>query len=369
MVKRIVSIGAVIIVLALLVLGGFAVIGDQVNDNKREAQLRHVMSESSKRELERQSSKRNSSSEMTRTSTSSSSTDSSSVSSSSSSESSNVTADKMTNAQADAALMDLSAEERGALILREWQERTAATNNWLAEVLKSDIHVFLQQQGNSEGFGIPVMVDGGVMGVKIDGDNRIVSSRKLVFTGPVSDLGTVLEQDPSLADKIDRLVVMAGTFGAGNIAEPEQDGTAEWNVFWDPQAFKVVFDSNIKIQMVGLESTHEVPLTPADRLRWAKLRSHPVMDFIGQAYATVPVLTHFETNSTYFLWDVLTTAFAQNPTLVETKQMTVDVVPTGQSRGRTFETPAGRDIEFVYHVDHDAFFKFFEETILAIENY
>lgn len=191
----------------------------------------------------------------------------------------------------------------------------------------------------------------------------------LVFTGPVSDLGTVLEQDPSLADKIDRLVVMAGTFGAGNIAEPEQDGTAEWNVFWDPQAFKVVFDSNIKIQMVGLESTHEVPLTPADRLRWAKLRSHPVMDFIGQAYATVPVLTHFETNSTYFLWDVLTTAFAQNPALVETKQMTVDVVPTGQSRGRTFETPAGRDIEFVYHVDHDAFFKFFEETILAIENY
>ncbi|MBU7544456.1 nucleoside hydrolase [Weissella cibaria] len=191
----------------------------------------------------------------------------------------------------------------------------------------------------------------------------------LVFTGPVSDLGTVLEQDLSLADKIDRLVVMAGTFGAGNIAEPEQDGTAEWNVFWDPQAFKVVFDSNIKIQMVGLESTHEVPLTPADRLRWAKLRSHPVMDFIGQAYATVPVLTHFETNSTYFLWDVLTTAFAQNPALVETKQMTVDVVPTGQSRGRTFETPAGRDIEFVYHVDDDAFFKFFEETILAIENY
>ena len=104
----------------------------------------------------------------------------------------------------------------------------------------------------------------------------------LVFTGPVSDLGTVLEQDPSLADKIDRLVVMAGTFGTGNIAEPEQDGTAEWNVFWDPQAFKVVFDSNIKIQMVGLESTHEVPLTPADRLRWAKLRSHPVMDFIGK---------------------------------------------------------------------------------------
>ncbi|MBC6498437.1 nucleoside hydrolase [Weissella confusa] len=69
-----------------------------------------------------------------------------------------------------------------------------------------------------------------------------------------SDLGAVLQRDPSLSAKIDRLVVMAGTFGVGNIAEPEQDGTAEWNVFWDPQAFKIVFDSDIKIQMVGSAS-------------------------------------------------------------------------------------------------------------------
>ena len=191
----------------------------------------------------------------------------------------------------------------------------------------------------------------------------------LVFTGPVSDLGTALQRDPTLSAKINRLVVMAGTFGVGNVAEPEQDGTAEWNVFWDPQAFKIVFDSDIKIQMVGLESTHEVPLTPADRLRWAKLRLHPVMDFVGQAYATVPVLTHFETNSTYFLWDVLTTAYSQKPELVETKMMNVDVIPTGQSRGRTFETPEGREIEFVYHVNHDAFFTFFEETMMAMKHY
>jgi purine nucleosidase len=188
----------------------------------------------------------------------------------------------------------------------------------------------------------------------------------LLFTGPVSDLAAVLSADPDLAQKIKRLVVMGGTFGPGNIAEPEQDGTAEWNVFWDPEAFKTVFYSDIAIEMVGLESTHEVPLTPADRLRWAKLRQHPVMDFIGQAYAVVPVLTHFETNSTYFLWDVLTTAFMIRPDLVTTQEMLVDVIPTGQSRGRTFETPTGRPITFVNHVDHDAFFSFFEETILAM---
>lgn len=189
----------------------------------------------------------------------------------------------------------------------------------------------------------------------------------LLFTGPVSDLGRVLQERPNLSKKIKRLVVMAGTFGSGNITEPEQDNTAEWNAFWDPQALKTVLMATIPIQMIGLESTHEVPLIPADRLRWAKLRQHPVMDFIGQAYATVPVLTHFETNSTYFLWDVLTTAFMVRPELTKTRHVLVDVIVSGASRGRTFETPDGRLIEFIYEVDHDAFFNFFEQTILALK--
>lgn len=93
---------------------------------------------------------------------------------------------------------------------------------------------------------------------------------------PVSDLGAVLQRDPSLSAKMNRLVVMAGTFGVGNIAEPKQDGTAEWNIFWDPQAFKIVFDSDIKIQMVGLERTHEVPLTTADQNLAAGMYSYRV---------------------------------------------------------------------------------------------
>ncbi len=92
----------------------------------------------------------------------------------------------------------------------------------------------------------------------------------------MSDLGAVLQRDPSLSAKINRLVVMAGTFGVGNIAEPKQDGTAEWNIFWDPQVFKIVFDSDIKIQMVGLERTHEVPLTPADQNLAAGMYSYRV---------------------------------------------------------------------------------------------
>ena len=51
------------------------------------------------------------------------------------------------------------------------------------------------------------------------------------------------------------------------------------------------------------------------------------------AYATVPPLTHFITNSTYFLWDVLTTAYIGKPDLVQYKSLNVDVNLKGLVKG------------------------------------
>lgn len=102
----------------------------------------------------------------------------------------------------------------------------------------------------------------------------------------------------------------------GNVEEPEHDGSAEWNAYWDPEAVKIVFDSDIEIDMVALESTNQVPLTLDVRQRWANERKYTGIDFLGVSYAAVPPLTHFITNSTYFLWDVLTTAYIGNKDLV-----------------------------------------------------
>lgn len=191
----------------------------------------------------------------------------------------------------------------------------------------------------------------------------------LVMTGPLTDLARALESDPSITEKIDRLYWMGGTFdGRGNVAEPEQDGTTEWNAYWDPEAVKTVWDSQIPIQMVGLESTRQVPLTPAIRQHWAQLRQHPAIDFIGQGYALVPALQHFETNSTYFLWDVLNTVASEFPATVTTKQVMSDVLTTGPGRGRTFETPDGRPVTLVTQVDHDAFFQHIDDLAILADD-
>lgn len=181
----------------------------------------------------------------------------------------------------------------------------------------------------------------------------------LVFVGPLTDLARALDLDPTIEEKIGKLYWMGGTFQEhGNIEEPEHDGTAEWNVFWDPFAAKRVWESSIKIELVALESTSMVPLTLDIRDMWASQRRHEGVEFLGQCYAIVPPLTHFVTNSTYFLWDVLTTASFGKEALVKREVVYSDVVTTGASKGRTIKKEDGRPVDLVYHVDRDTFFDY-----------
>lgn len=181
----------------------------------------------------------------------------------------------------------------------------------------------------------------------------------LIFVGPLTDLARALEEDAAITQKINKLYWMGGTFNEkGNIEEPEHDGTAEWNAYWDPYAVKTVWESDIRIELVALESTNMVPLTLDVRDHWASLRKYKGVDFVGQAYAMVPPLTHFVTNSTYFLWDVLTTASFGKESLVKREVVYSDVVTSGSSQGRTIKDPNGRPVDLVYTVDRDAFFTY-----------
>lgn len=184
----------------------------------------------------------------------------------------------------------------------------------------------------------------------------------LVMTGPLTDLSRALDDDPSLVEKIERLYWMGGTMNnQGNVAEPEQDGTMEWNAYWDPQAVKSVWDADIDIVMVGLESTDQVPLTRELRQHWASLRRYPAFDLIGQGYSLVH---SFEANSIYYLWDVLTTMVSRYPELVTSKVVYSDVLTEGPGQGRTFIKEGGRPVTLVTGVHGEVFFKQIDELAM-----
>lgn len=190
----------------------------------------------------------------------------------------------------------------------------------------------------------------------------------LLFTGPLTDLARALDEAPDIEAKIEKLVWMGGTFNEkGNVQEPEHDGTAEWNAFWDPEAVERAWASEIPIFLVALESTNKVPLTVPIRNRWASLRRHEGMDFVGQCYAACPPLVYMETNSTYYLWDVLTTATVGDSSLVSMKMVHSKAIAHGASQGRTIEAADGRPVSLVYDVEPERFFDYITELACSAE--
>ncbi len=72
---------------------------------------------------------------------------------------------------------------------------------------------------------------------------------QLLTIGPLTNLAHVLQERPELATGIDRIWVMGGTcHGRGNITP-----AAEFNVFCDPEAAKIVLSQNTNITMIPWE--------------------------------------------------------------------------------------------------------------------
>ena len=182
----------------------------------------------------------------------------------------------------------------------------------------------------------------------------------LVMTGPLTDLARALDVDPDIEKNIEKLYWMGGSLdGHGNVAMVNADGSQEWNSFWDPYAVKRVFESNIPIQMVGLESTEELPLNDELRQHWASLRKYPAMDLIGQGYSLIVSIPSAE----LYLWDVLTTISALYPEVVETETAKARVITDGLSAGSFVRDPKGRKVTLVTKANKDLFFQKMDEIL------
>ena len=73
----------------------------------------------------------------------------------------------------------------------------------------------------------------------------------LIAVGPLTNVAAALHRDPSIASKIRRIALMGGAIYLGNTTP-----AAEFNIYADPEAAHVVFESGVPITMVPLETTH-----------------------------------------------------------------------------------------------------------------
>lgn len=86
----------------------------------------------------------------------------------------------------------------------------------------------------------------------------------LVALGPLTNLALALRLDPSLPQRIGRLVVMGGAItGHGNISP-----AAEFNVGFDPEAAHIVFSAFLRFELCDWEATLAHGLPQREAARW-----------------------------------------------------------------------------------------------------
>ena len=155
--------------------------------------------------------------------------------------------------------------------------------------------------------------------------------------GPQTNLALALRLEPKIAERIPRIVTMAGAYLEGNTTP-----SAEFNILADPEAAHIVFNSGIPITMVGLEVTAQALVTLDDAAKlgqletpWAKIASTIIreevqwfIDNLGWSGGQI--------------YDACAVAAIIDPQILETEAMHVDVELRGElTRGRTVADISG----------------------------
>ena len=173
----------------------------------------------------------------------------------------------------------------------------------------------------------------------------------LCALGPLTNLAVALIKEPEFAAGLERIVLMGGTIGGGNVTP-----SAEFNFYVDPHAAKVVFESGVPIVMVGLDVTAQLRATAA---RLERLRS--IDGACGRAVAGMLGRYAARAADGGALHDPLAVGYLLAPELFAGEAAFVEIVTEGPCRGRSVVDFDGRtahapNARVLTRVDADAAF-------------
>ncbi len=166
----------------------------------------------------------------------------------------------------------------------------------------------------------------------IESANKYGKDLYIVAVGPQTNLAAALKKDPSIADKVGKIVIMGGAL----MVEGNINHYAEANINNDPYAADEIFRSNAKITMVGLDVTQRTVLTKEDTKIWRDLGTASskayadIVDYYIDSYAkNQPQLGGCS------LHDPLAVVVAVHPEFVETLDLFLKAGTDKSDFGRT----------------------------------
>jgi purine nucleosidase len=174
----------------------------------------------------------------------------------------------------------------------------------------------------------------------------------LVVIGPMTNIALAYLRDNTLPERVREIVTMGGAYGdpSGNITP-----FAEFNIFCDPHAAKIVYDNFPRIRALPLDVTHKTlqDVVFRDWLRAQGGHGTNLATMLDGYAATYPKM---EGRGVSPLHDFHTIAALVEPALYTWKKGSVTVAETGEREGQTKISDASDTCAIAVSVDKNRFF-------------
>ena len=191
------------------------------------------------------------------------------------------------------------------------------------------------------------------------------NSVSLCPLGPLTNIASAILKQPKIVSRIKQIVLMGGAyFEVGNITP-----TAEFNIFVDPDAAKIVFEAGIDMVVMPLDVTHKALVTGERNEAFRQLQS-PV------GIAVAEMTDFFERfdkekygSSGAPLHDPCVTAYLINPKIFSGKKINVEIETESElTLGMTVAdwwgvTDRKANTFFVSDLDSEKFFNLLTERL------
>ena len=189
----------------------------------------------------------------------------------------------------------------------------------------------------------------------------------LVAIGPLTNIAAAILSDPSLPGTVGGLVIMGGAFNLTSYGLGNANAVAEFNIWHDPEAARIVFNSGMPVVCAGLDTTTH----PEYRMSVAMFqeikakdtkRSRLIVDLCGG------LVKRF---NGFSLHDPMAVAYVVDPTIFRTEKYRVDVETAGElTRGMTVvdrrhyhRVRDGANAEIMVEVDAERFHRLMVERV------
>jgi len=186
----------------------------------------------------------------------------------------------------------------------------------------------------------------------------------IVALGPLTNIAKAIESNPDFGQNLQTLTIMGGAVNVpGNVGSTLNidNPYAEWNVYADPHAAKVVFDSAIPITLVPLDATQYVTITTDFYKQIKNDRGTPAAEFV---YRTLTQKENDIRRGWYYFWDPLAAAIATEESLAKFQQLQLVVIEEeGPDSGRIMESNNGRFVRVAIWADAARFEELFLDTL------